>query len=202
MCCVFRYTKIMQRFLWFVQLDHRNLKAWKPRTSLHPGTEKPISKRFPRGNEIHVLHQYNAGTSKRQGTSQPQHPQPRGSMLTKKILYESVKSTLPAQLTTWSLKATTCVFLPIHSVATHLAHLSKDRQTCAARASTHHLIIPFLDGGGRGQMMPISQSGNILARPTMEIHILPRRCCSISNWMQSSQGLPFLHSYPKTWDFF
>lgn len=92
------------------------------------------------------------------------------------------------------------VLLPVHSVATHLVHLSKDHQACAARASTHHLIIPFLDGSGLGQIVPISLSGNIfLARATRDIHILPRRCCSTSNWMQSSQGLPFLHYYPRSW---
>lgn len=74
------------------------------------------------------------------------------------------------------------VLLPVHSVATHLVHLSKDHQACAARASTHHLIIPFLDGSGLGQIVPISLSGNIfLARATRDIHILPRRCCSTSN---------------------
>lgn len=111
----------MHRFLHFVLLHHRNLKVWKPRTSLHPGTEKPNSKMFPRGNETCVLCQYHALTSEGHGSSQTQHLQLGGSMPTKQILYKSVKSTLPAQFLAWSLKATTCVLLPVHSVATHLA---------------------------------------------------------------------------------
>lgn len=124
----------MRIFLHFVQLDHRNVKARKPRVSLHPGTEKPISKMFPRGSETHVLHQHHVGTSEGPGTSQPQHLQPGGSMPTKQILYTSVKSTLPAQFTAWSLKATTCVLLPVLSVATHLA--------ISARTIRHVLLEP------------------------------------------------------------
>lgn len=170
----------MQGFLCFVQLNHRKLKATlhrfrSPRLHCTLEQRSPVRVGF-NGNETHRLHPYHAGTS--------ELPNPTSGVLCpprRPCAIKSVQRTPPAQLTTDILKPLlkwrreNCILPPAHYVATkgqNILHpLSKDHQARAARASTQHFIILFLDGGGRRQSMPLSVSGNIfLTRATMEIH--------------------------------